>query len=432
MLLPRAVALLPAFSSISLALEFFSQLSSCPNNCADLGADPKNWTFIHDTAKFSSCNQTVLFDLNLHNDITNVSTSTTIRACTSSDKINYNGQSAPGLATAAASGGCGNFTAASNASVEVTWSGNTGVALNQDRLDSLLGLIKKQLGDISAACKFNVLFSKLGDGTILGLYAGENVDSLRSFDGLAKQLSNQALSSKAEFIVAQHCGKGVNGASTIGLVLSTKGDLGFAQKSLQRLSNATCVDGLENTSKSTSAAIYIKPKTASASSLSSVKNRRVRNHESRASVCSTVQVVSGDSCASLATECGITGAQFSQYNPNICSTLAVGQFVCCSAGSLPDFSPQPGPDGACATYTVQANDFCDSIAKAHFITSQQIESFNTKTWGWQGCTNVELGQVICLSSGEYRDPSSIQPTQIHVYVNLLWAISNKYLSLVKQ
>ncbi|KAJ2974628.1 hypothetical protein NQ176_g5954 [Zarea fungicola] len=352
----------------------------------------------------------VLFDLNLHNDITDASTSTTIRACTPSDKINYNAQSARGLATAApTSGGCGNFTAASNASIEVIWSGKTEVALSQDRLDSLLGLVKKQLGDISAACKSNVLFSKLGNGAILGFYAGENVDSLRSFDGLAQQLSSRALSkgSQAEVIVAQHCGKSINGASTIGLVLSTKGDLGLAQKSLLRLSNATCVDGLENSSKSTSAAIFIKPKTGSASSLASVKNRRVRNHESRASVCSTVQVVSGDSCASLATECGISGDQFSQFNPNICSALTIGQFVCCSAGSLPDFSPQPGPGGTCATYTVQANDFCDSIAKAHFITSQKIESFNANTWGWQGCSNVQLGQVICLSTGSPPFPAAV-------------------------
>jgi hypothetical protein len=45
--------------------------------------------------------------------------------------------------------------------------------------------------------------------------------------------------------------------------------------------------------------------------------------------------------------------------------------------------------------------FCSLIVANNGITVAQIESFNAQTWGWQCCSNVQLGQVICLSTGEY-------------------------------
>ncbi|KAH8806182.1 class V chitinase-like protein, partial [Xylogone sp. PMI_703] len=125
--------------------------------------------------------------------------------------------------------------------------------------------------------------------------------------------------------------------------------------------------------------------------------------------CTTVQVSSGDSCSSLATKCGISPQDFTTFNPNpsLCSTLAVGQFVCCSAGSLPDLSPKQNPDGSCAQYAVQPNDFCSAIASAHTISVDDIERFNAHTWGWQGCGNVQLGQIICLSTGTPPFPAPV-------------------------
>ncbi|KAH8806180.1 hypothetical protein F5884DRAFT_627227, partial [Xylogone sp. PMI_703] len=59
-----------------------SQLQHCPDNCLALGTNPGNWTIIHDAQKLSYCNQTVLFDLSLHNTLDDPKTHTTIRACT--------------------------------------------------------------------------------------------------------------------------------------------------------------------------------------------------------------------------------------------------------------------------------------------------------------------------------------------------------------
>ncbi|KAL1954115.1 hypothetical protein VTO42DRAFT_1739 [Malbranchea cinnamomea] len=126
--------------------------------------------------------------------------------------------------------------------------------------------------------------------------------------------------------------------------------------------------------------------------------------------CKTEQVVSGDSCGTLAARCGITGAKFEEYNndvPNLCSTLAVGQYVCCTPGELPDMRPKPNPDGSCATYYVVSGDSCSQIAAAHGLKVDDIEDFNEETWGFTGCNNLMAEMTICLSEGSPPMPAPI-------------------------
>jgi len=118
--------------------------------------------------------------------------------------------------------------------------------------------------------------------------------------------------------------------------------------------------------------------------------------------CKTISVESGDGCGSLATKCGISPQDFTRYNPDpsLCSTLAPGQRVCCSAGSLPDITPKPNSDGTCATYTVNTGDTCSAIAGLNGLTTNNLSNFNDKTtWGWAGCDNLGVNLTICLSTG---------------------------------
>jgi hypothetical protein len=76
-------------------------------------------------------------------------------------------------------------------------------------------------------------------------------------------------------------------------------------------------------------------------------------------LCRDIQVIKDDSCASLASRCGISGSDFTKYNSktsNMCATLKPKQYVCCSQGDLPDHTPQPSGDGTCFTYEVKADD----------------------------------------------------------------------------
>lgn len=125
--------------------------------------------------------------------------------------------------------------------------------------------------------------------------------------------------------------------------------------------------------------------------------------------CKTQSVVSGDSCSSLASKCGLKPADFTTLHPasTFCSTLQVGQRVCCTHGVLPDITPKPNSDGSCAVYTVKSGDGCSIIAASYGITQANIETFNKKTWGWNGCSALLPAEKICLSTGTPPFPDSV-------------------------
>lgn len=74
-----------------------------------------------------------------------------------------------------------------------------------------------------------------------------------------------------------------------------------------------------------------------------------------------------------------------KYNPDdsLCSSLAIGQPICYSGGSLLDLTPQPNDDGTCYSYTVQDGDYCALLAEEYYITTHEIEEYNDQTWA--GC-----------------------------------------------
>lgn len=131
---------------------------------------------------------------------------------------------------------------------------------------------------------------------------------------------------------------------------------------------------------------------------------------SRRGDCKTQAVDAGDSCGSLASKCGISSQDLTKYNPDatLCSKLAPGQVVCCSAGSLPDIAPKPGNDGTCATYVIKQGDSCDSITAANHLQTDDLSKFNDKiTWGWSGCSSFQAGLTICLSTGAPPMPAPV-------------------------
>jgi hypothetical protein len=83
--------------------------------------------------------------------------------------------------------------------------------------------------------------------------------------------------------------------------------------------------------------------------------------------------------------------------------------VCCSSGTLPDISPDPNPDGTCATHEVKENQGCQVIAVTYGITQDDLFDFNKKTWGWDGCKNgnPKIGLRLCVSKGNPPMPAPV-------------------------
>ncbi|KAK7753974.1 hypothetical protein SLS62_004073 [Diatrype stigma] len=125
--------------------------------------------------------------------------------------------------------------------------------------------------------------------------------------------------------------------------------------------------------------------------------------------CETETVQPDDTCAKLAERCGISGADFTDYNPDpdLCSSLSPGQRVCCSEGTLPDIRPQPYPNGTCASYVIKQDDTCSSLEAKNGLKDGDIDEFNkVKTWGFNSCqAGLKIGLKICLSSGDAPMPA---------------------------
>jgi hypothetical protein len=85
--------------------------------------------------------------------------------------------------------------------------------------------------------------------------------------------------------------------------------------------------------------------------------------------------------------------------------LQPGQKVCCSSGGLP--VPAQNSNGSCYVYHVQSGDTCSAIALSNSITVTNINSWNGNTWGWNGCSNLQAGANICLSTGTPPMPASL-------------------------
>lgn len=140
--------------------------------------------------------------------------------------------------------------------------------------------------------------------------------------------------------------------------------------------------------------------------------------------CKTRSVVSGDSCGSLASKCGISAADFNKANTkaNLCSTLAEGQKVCCTAGKMPDLKPKPDANGNCASYKTVKKDDCSKIAAARDLTVKDLEEFNKKTWGWNGCKKLLPDFKMCVSKGNPPMPATVPVSIIISTYSLLLSI----------
>ncbi|KAF7326989.1 hypothetical protein MSAN_02492700 [Mycena sanguinolenta] len=115
--------------------------------------------------------------------------------------------------------------------------------------------------------------------------------------------------------------------------------------------------------------------------------------QARQSCTSTYTVVSGDTCNIIASRTGVSTATIESLNSSInsgCTNLQIGESLCLSTSSTSTSS------GSCtSTYTVVSGDTCTIIASKTGVSVATIEADNSAINS--GCTNLQVGQVLCLS-----------------------------------
>ncbi|KAM0281286.1 hypothetical protein ACHAO9_010814 [Fusarium lateritium] len=376
----------------------------CPKSCADAGTDPVNWTQLHSLEELSGCDLPMLFAFNVENDYSDDATLYTCVTETSSKTRREEGSRVEARAaetSVSLVSNCG----AEKATVKASSSfGGAGALRSGNSVAAAAGLLADFL-DNGAVCGTTILFAKSGS-SIAGLYVGAEVQKSSASSTLRQNKARLQKGVQA----FQVCDASDKRAETLGFFAADAvADLETVQAAARTWSNGKCVNIPQATQESINLGIL---------TTNTVKARDVELRSRFTGVdsmlapradCRAIQVNSGDSCASLAKRCKVTTANFNKYNTqkNFCSTLAVKQWVCCSAGTLPDKTPQPSKDGTCYIYKIKSGDGCYSLGQNFGITQKFIEDVNKNTWGFAGCNKLQLGQPICLSKGKNPMPMPI-------------------------
>ncbi|RSL78176.1 hypothetical protein CEP51_008443 [Fusarium floridanum] len=373
-----------------------AELNVCPPFITEAGPDPSNWTLFSNLDEVLACNHKPrLLDFTIHYPLRASGPGNAVRACTSFQGELLNLTEVESSSAAA-------VTTKNKHELQISWDDTDESVITPQAITAVKELQSFLLTEIAA--NKSSIFVHYGD-TAVGIYLGEGILPAKiATDVVEPMIEHIWNSSMPRRLAVELCNSELNSDYTIGIMVDTTpgpASLINVQSAVRSWSNATCLDGLEHTKPFGTLDVEVTNPPSSNSSASTLSKR---------ADCSTIQVKGGDSCAALATRCGIKAADFTKYNSqtkDLCSTLREGQHVCCSSGDLPDFSPKPDPDGGCATYQVQSGDYCDKIAAANSLEVKDLEAFNKNTWGWSGCKRLFAEAIICLSKGDPPMPSPI-------------------------
>ncbi|KAF8147950.1 hypothetical protein K438DRAFT_1510708, partial [Mycena galopus ATCC 62051] len=105
----------------------------------------------------------------------------------------------------------------------------------------------------------------------------------------------------------------------------------------------------------------------------------------------TYTVVSGDTCSKIEGQTGVSDAELHTLNPGINSGCTNLQI-----GQVLCTSDGGTSDSGCSqTYTVVSGDYCSKIETMFGITDAELHSWNPSINS--GCTNLQIGQSLCVS-----------------------------------
>jgi len=450
-------------SPIADPITYIPDQHDCPLPCDVDYTNVHKWTPYNSVDRLRRCSLPMLLQFSLFHPLDSPQSSVLIRSCT--------------LGTDAAD--AGDRTVAHAVSMQIS-NPKDGADLVEASLDvapacAIRGKeTKAQLAlSQSGSAGFNGEIAGLLDGmkkyfdakdncdeTVVYAYQKQTVASLYIGPGLGKSTVASALDSVssrfqarqslANRTVAQICGGGRRPATVFGLSIDTAGDLAGTQKAALGWSRGECATSAGSSPLLQQETLDVKVfdiasaplmaegwnGTSTNGTWSTPLHRRgsASGPKSRLGVfskratCRYIQVKDGDGCASLASKCGIRGADFMSFNepkekpkdpktPGLCESLHSDDYVCCSAGDPYVASPKaavpaPNSDGTCVTYEIRATDTCDKLSRQYHLTVAQIESFNKgKTWGWTECKGMMRGLNMCLSPGTPPLPPAQQGTE---------------------
>lgn len=423
-----ALLLIPATAATEMSSAYFeqSQLNAqpCPEACVS-GEGPSEWNFFHNFDSLSVCPEPILLDFNLYSPLDKQDAHITIRACTlknADTKVNFlvetgyvdpeaHGETnfGPNKRDVSNRTICGSGTPKeSRTTATLAWWDDQGSSrsTSADDISTAIQHLEHYISIDSVDCEKTIIFAYVRN-TLVGLYAGGQVDKRKSSGSLFELFKKNAETGagSATRKALEICGDDRTASAVFGVISDASGDFVAVQKIMKSWNEGNCASR-----ESSSGSQNIKDvKYWSYDDASVIESRSISRIDRRAD-CKSIRVDDGDDCDSLAERCKLGGTAFKSFNKatkDLCSTLSPGQPVCCSSGTLPDVRPKQSSDGTCAYVDVSAGQGCQAIASRNGLKIKDLEDFNKKTWGWNGCDDLQINQRICVSTGNPPMPASV-------------------------
>ncbi|KAL8333671.1 hypothetical protein RB593_003384 [Gaeumannomyces tritici] len=376
----------------------------CPARCLDTGPNMGLWSVYPNFKLIKRCPETMFYGFSLYDPVDDPDTTHRIAACSSFGTDFANMESGP----------LGSKRAILAEPVAVNfelgwWSEDFGLATPAIR--SLVQQMREYIdhGHGAVADRPFIMYGRSGQATI-GVYIGQGLLNQGISDSALETFQNNfdILNVTAPSLAMQLCGPGYDSTQTFGVMVTSNATFTPIQTAMQTWANATCLTFLGSQSfagKATFTLPLINNTSLSFGHGTSPGSTRA-NSTLRARADSLLRGPHSPlQEADLAVRCGISGADFTRYNPDICASLKPKQYVCCSSGTLPDMRPKPLANGQCFSYTIEDNDNCSNLGAQFGLTMDEIEEFNKNTWGWSGCKLLFSKTTMCLSKGTPPFPS---------------------------
>jgi len=275
--------------------------SPCPANCDESGLNnPSNWTVYHQSSRLSKCNQTMLLNFAVFNSLDDPKTHQTIRSCTAS-LASPAGNTGGG--TNGDEGSClpnGSSTVIDvPAQLAINGTSNTG---SVDDLEAASQQLAAFLAQREPTCNDTLAFT-YSNSVAVGLFAGSGVQSMTV--SLLEQLTAQVVSTGfSESILVQLCAANNRSSKySFGIVVNSRNDINFVQDAVATWASGECITTYDRAETWQNIALAIPTLLDQTnntlgngtSSNSTLRTRSAKGLQKRDD-CTTIQVVSGDTC----------------------------------------------------------------------------------------------------------------------------------------
>jgi chitinase len=263
-------------------------VSSCPASCDESGLDPNNWTVYHQSSRLLRCNQTMLLDFALFNSLNNPNTHQTIRSCTASLSSPPDSESKSCLPNKGST--------VVQVPVQLARNGTTTTG-SIDDFKAASQQLTAFLAHQGSTCNDTIAFI-YSNSVMIGLFAGSGVrDVLLSvLEQFTAHINSTGISESA---LVQLCSsKNRSSKYSFGIIASTQNDLGSVQDAVATWATGKCITTYDSEETWQNIAVTVPTLLGQTNGTFNNGTTRKRDVPRKRSDCTTIQVVSGDSCMS--------------------------------------------------------------------------------------------------------------------------------------